>query len=459
MAQVAAEIGSLCERLEALSAELAVLVRDGSGADAAVGAAARDAMASAGRLSGVSTVISSVAFCRMEETNAAFDDGIRDAGWWAQVQAGLSGSETAACRRVARCLAAYPQIAEAFLAGSLRGFHLAAIDSIIPARFQGDARTRCEELVGSIQGELIDAAALCATEARFRRFCAAIRQRLDLDGPKPDVPDRSELRLSESSNGRWFLSGDLTADDGAICASILEGEMRRAHDEARNGGGGEVADDRPVAQSVRRSEALVRLLTRGAATDKAGRVGLFLHLDLRDLEFRGGTIPEHDKAHTEAGYDVSDDTLWGLLADADVIPTINLEGSPLSYGRTRRLAPDILRRILAMRDRNCAFPGCDSPAMWLDQHHIIGWIEGGETDPGNIRGTCRFHHHLRHDHNWVLDPPDPGHPAAPGDFRVTRPNGQAFDPTPRWRAEQTARQRRHDPYRQHVLQRLEALKE
>ena len=458
--QVADEIGLLCERLEALSGELAVLVRDGSGTDTAVGAAARDAMAAAGRLAGVSTVISAVAYCRMDETNASFDDGVRDTGFWAQRHGGFSASETALCRRITRCLADYPQIAEAFLAGDLRGHHLAAIDRIIPGRFAGSTRDTAVETISAVQGELIQAAVLCETDARYRRFCASIRDRLDIDGPQPRVSEDSEVRLAELGNGRWSLWGDLSADHGAVIASLLDDEIRRAHDNNRDNKDGNGADtrDERVPQCVRRAEVLRELLMRGAATNKAGRVGLFVHLDLADLEARGGVVPETPVARTEAGYDVSDDTLWALLADADVIPVVNLDGTPLSYGRTRRLAPDILRHILAHRDQTCGFPGCDSPPIWLDQHHVIGWIEGGVTDPTNIRGTCRFHHHLHHDHNWDLDPPDPDDPSAPGDYRVTRPDGSPFDPTPRWRARQTPRQHRHDPYRQHILQRLNTLK-
>jgi len=477
IAELSAEVLALSDRLEAVTGELARMVRDGSSTDAAHGAASRDVLVASGRLAQVSTVLSAVAFVRMEVTRACVDDGFLDEGRWAARHAGLSNSEVGLCRRISRCVARYPQIAEAFLTGEVRGYHLAAIDTIIPERFCAADRATAVELVTSIQGELLAAADTCETEREFRRFCAQVRRRLDCDGPAPppgSLSDRSELSLRPYSDGRWLLHGDLSPDDGALWATLLEDELRRTNDSTTlasnsigsdrsvgddsrpgdgdgDGDGDDDGDGEWVARSVRLADSARSLLLRGAATRRPGRIGLFVHLDLNDLIARGGTIADTPLAHTEAGYDISDDTLWALLADADVTPVITLDGSPLSFGRTRRLAPDILRRVLAHRDRTCCFPGCDTPAIWLDQHHTITWAEGGSTDPATIRGLCRAHHRLRHAHKWGLHPPDAEAPATSGNYVVTHPDGTAHDPTPRWR-----RRRRHDPYRTLTLRRLEA---
>jgi hypothetical protein len=72
----------------------------------------------------------------------------------------------------------------------------------------------------------------------------------------------------------------------------------------------------------------------GAGAKRPGRVGLFLHVDLNDLAAMGADVT----AHTEANLDISDDTLWALLAGAEVTPILTDTGTPLSYGRTRRLS-------------------------------------------------------------------------------------------------------------------------
>jgi hypothetical protein len=52
----------------------------------------------------------------------------------------------------------------------------------------------------------------------------------------------------------------------------------------------------------------------------------------------------------------------------------------LDLGRERRLITGPLRRALVLRDRGCAFPGCDRPPRWCDAHHITHWANGGPTN-------------------------------------------------------------------------------
>jgi hypothetical protein len=193
----------------------------------------------------------------------------------------------------------------------------------------------------------------------------------------------------------------------------------------------------------------MQLLLAGAGAHRPGRVRVFLHISLEDLEGRGAETPG-PIARTEANYDVSEDTLWALLADADVTPIITSGGTPLSYGRTRRLAPDMLRRAMAFRDRTCWVPGCDVAPCRHDLHHLKLWMNGGTTDPFNEKGGCRLHHHCVHDRGWqVIAPPD----GAPGDAIVIKPDGSIYDPTPLWR------QQRDQPLDDVARRRLAALRD
>jgi hypothetical protein len=191
------------------------------------------------------------------------------------------------------------------------------------------------------------------------------------------------------------------------------------------------------------ADALRSLLLDGAGAKRPGRVGLFLHMDLDDLAVMGGNVT----AHTEANLDISDATLWNLLAGADCTPIITDEGEPLSYGRTRRLAPDILRRALAVRDRSCWKPGCDRPPHMHQIHHMEWWENGGTTDGPNSKGSCSEDHHLVHDQGWDVQPD------GTGGVTIARPDGTELDPTPEWQR----RHRRRDPYRRRTLARLEEL--
>jgi len=77
-------------------------------------------------------------------------------------------------------------------------------------------------------------------------------------------------------------------------------------------------------------------------------------------------------------------------------------GQPLSVGRARRTIPAAMRRALSLRDRGCAYPGCDRPPEWTDAHHIRHWADGGETALSNLVLLCRLHHRRVHEEGWKL---------------------------------------------------------
>jgi hypothetical protein len=139
-----------------------------------------------------------------------------------------------------------------------------------------------------------------------------------------------------------------------------------------------------------------------------------------------------------------------MLAGADVTPIITQDGTPLSYGRTRRLAPHMLRMALAFRDNTCWMPGCDAGPGRHHIHHLRWWEHGGTTDPEGTKGGCSFDHHLVHDHGWEVVPPPDG---QPGKATVIKPDGTIYDPMPQWR------KRRQQPERDAVVTRLDALRD
>jgi len=450
VAAVAADIERHATALEALGVEFARLVRDGSD-DPRPGWSARDAAVAAGQLTHAAEVIGTVAHIQADITSCSHDDGVRDTTTWTARHTGISSSTAALQRRVARSIDRYPVLGAAFLDGRVRSHHLAAIDRVIPARWNFEARLHAIGVLTDIQTEIV-AVAEDSTQREFERFCQQLRDRFDTDGPQPaDGDDRSEIHLRQLPSGRWTLLGDLSDGDGAVLATLLaervSADIRAERDAPvddptdADGRVGGVRPDMPV----RMGAALVRLLLDGAAAKKPGRVGLYLHLDLTDLAVMGANVT----AHTEANLDITDATLWKLLAGADCTPIITDQGTPLSYGRTRRLAPDILRRALALRHRHCYFHHCDRPPHQQHKHHERWWEHDGLTDPPNLQGDCSEHHHLIHDHGWTITTDD----GDPDTVVITRPDGSVLDPAPRW---QRARQAR-DPYRTATLTRLDQL--
>ncbi len=91
-----------------------------------------------------------------------------------------------------------------------------------------------------------------------------------------------------------------------------------------------------------------------------------------------------------------------LACDADVLPVVfGANGEILDLGRTVRLFSKPQRKALWSRDRHCSYPGCDAPAAWADAHHLIHWVDGGDSDLANATLLCQRHHTLVHDKRLI----------------------------------------------------------
>jgi hypothetical protein len=103
------------------------------------------------------------------------------------------------------------------------------------------------------------------------------------------------------------------------------------------------------------------------------------------------------------GSQLSPVTARRLACDAGIIPAVlGTAGQVLDVGRQSRLATGALRRALVLRDRGCAFPGCDRPPRWTDAHHIVHWSNGGPTELPNLVLLCGHHHRLIHHSEWQV---------------------------------------------------------
>ena len=76
---------------------------------------------------------------------------------------------------------------------------------------------------------------------------------------------------------------------------------------------------------------------------------------------------------------------------------LSAESIPLDVGRTRRVFTPAQRRAVILRDRACAWNGCDVPAAFCEIHHIRWWDrDRGPTDLANGVLLCSHHHHVVH---------------------------------------------------------------
>ena len=102
---------------------------------------------------------------------------------------------------------------------------------------------------------------------------------------------------------------------------------------------------------------------------------------------------------------------------------------PLDAGQTDQI-PAHLRRLVALRDQTCQFPGgCGQPAAGCEPHHVVHRADGGRTSLAGLKNYCWWHHHVvLHQMGWVLTV----HPD--GTSQVRSPGGKiirSHSPPPR----------------------------
>ncbi|MET8280344.1 DUF222 domain-containing protein [Micromonospora sp. NPDC005174] len=225
---------------------------------------------------------------------------------------------------------------------------------------------------------------------------AAAKAALDADARRADR-DR-HLTLSAQTDGRLRLTGILDAETAGV--------LRAAIDPLSAPSGPD--DQRSPGQ--RRHDALADLcrltLRTGDLPEHGGDPAQIVITTSYDALARGlsaGTL--------DAGFTVTPQTVRRLACDAAILPAV-LGGTSqtLDVGRQRRLITGPLRRALVLRDRGCAFPGCDRPPRWCDAHHIRHWTDGGPTSLANAVLLCAHHHRHVHHSEWTVHLGNDGHP-------------------------------------------------
>ena len=106
---------------------------------------------------------------------------------------------------------------------------------------------------------------------------------------------------------------------------------------------------------------------------------------------------------TADGTELPPDAIRRLACDAEVIPAVlGSQGEVLDVGRLRRLVTPAIWAALVIRDRHCTFPGCTRPPLMCHAHHILHWINGGETKLDNLALLCGHHHRVIHHSPWEI---------------------------------------------------------
>ena len=310
-----------------------------------------------------------------------------------------------------------PRTAAAFAEGEVGSEHVRVIASAMDAI--GTAPD-------ASPADLVDAEALLAEQARtlspagVEKLGRRIHAHLDPDGVAPVDPPAPEDELTIGTRQGALAMGVRVHDraDQEMVREVLD----------RLSGPAGPDDERPVGQ--RRAEALLDIIAT------AGGVGGIADPGPGDDGADGaadgapdpGATPEPDAAAPGPARPLVTVTVnfeWlalqvghGLLdtdrtvsitearrlaCDAGIVPVVlGSRGQPLDVGRLSYVVPDGMRRALNTRDRGCTFPGCSRRPRRCHAHHVIHWVDGGDTALETLTLLCRYHHHLIHHGDWQV---------------------------------------------------------
>ncbi|MEV1109348.1 DUF222 domain-containing protein [Micromonospora sp. NPDC049751] len=242
-------------------------------------------------------------------------------------------------------------------------------------------RKLATRILDHVAPEVADAAAKAALDAEARR---ATRDR--------------HLTLSELTDGRLRLSGTLDAETAGLLRAALDPLTAPSGQD----------DHRSPGQ--RRHDALGDLCRLALRTKELPEHGGEPTQLVVTTSF-DGLVRQLGAGTLDAGFGLTPETVRRLACDAAILPAVlGSAGQPLDVGRQRRLVTGPLRRALILRDRGCAFPGCDRPPRWCDAHHIRHWADGGNTSLANAVLLCGHHHRHLHHGEWAVQLGGDGHP-------------------------------------------------
>ena len=401
-------------------------VRAWSGQDARAGLALQDAQTRAGWVTGLQQLADAVAVAGLMAV-AAFDaggdgqvlHGAASTQAWIRGACRVTGAEASERVRIARASAGLLGEAVAKVgAGSLTYDHLRAVEKSV-RHIRHDQQPAAVTVLTDLAeiGSVTDV----RTAGKHLQYV------LDPDGSLADSCgqfDRRYLTLAPLLDGMTAVDGLLDAEAAALLTTALAPFLVPA----------DADDTRTAAQ--RRADGLVQIIASAA--------------DHALLPIVGGERP-HLQVIVDPGASPGSATLPpGRLAQAPGGPAflhpvgvariacdaqltallLDEHGVVVDLGRTRRLFSPQQRRLLAVRDSRCRFPGCDRPPAHTDAHHVVSWLDGGPTDLANALLLCRHHHRAVHEGGWVLHITDPDR-GTHGPIEITNPTQQHITSHPR----------------------------
>ncbi|SDM26488.1 protein of unknown function [Allokutzneria albata] len=299
----------------------------------------------------------------------------------------LEPAEAQRRTRLVHELPKLPATRERMYAGEISGRHALVISDAVK-RIPSERREEAEQYLARVAPTMHPRDLMLAGKY--------LRSVLDPDGTFRDEQEavaRRELRMASDQDGSLHVKGVFPLIAGQKMKAVLDALAKpRTVDGEKD----------PRTAGQRYADAFEEVIDLAMATGDLPETGgrrptVVVTMDFERLLAMLGS------GSTATGDRVSAGLVRQMCCEAGILPTVLGGGSePLDLGRERRTASVAQRKALAVRDKGCAFPGCDRPPGWTEAHHVWHWIDGGPTDLGNLVLLCVYHHHVMHAEEWRI---------------------------------------------------------
>jgi hypothetical protein len=339
-------------------------------------------------------------------TQAPEHDGLKTMRSWLRGHARLSPAAAAQVVRNGRVLEHLPAVAVGCSEGVISSEQVSVVSPVAKPENVHAAADQGVDL-REVDAVLAETAAT-RQHVQLGRVVHHYLSRLDPDGIEPDPTEGRSLSLAKHSDGS--LSGHFQVD--AVGGEKVQAALESFVQADRPAG-----DLRTRAQQL--GDALVQLADNALASGglpilRTVKPHVIVTINVDDL---AGPTAGPGAAGTGFGATISAARARWLACDGNVTRVIiGPEAQPLDMGRTKRVVPPHLRRAVEVRDGHCVFTGCQAPSYWCDVHHLLHWIDDGETSLENSALLCERHHTKVHHGFRVERQPD-------GRWRTWRPDG------------------------------------
>lgn len=283
--------------------------------------------------------------------------GIRSVEHFLELKTGLDRHTVTKIAKVARRISDLPELMESLHQGRVTLDQAAVVAQHTPASHSGDVADFAQYV----------------TVSQLRRGLSGYFHQTSPDSAPQEKHSETQMQMT-MTNDRFRLSFN-TSDLAA--GALVENAIREAKDALFTQGNTEATLADGLVEAANRS--------LGTVTEPAriNRYQVLVHLDTEDSSWlhKAGALPSHiAKRYT---------------CEGQLIPVWKSQGKPVAVGRTQRIVPDRVRRLIEDRDKGCRFPGCHSSGH-LEIHHQQHWRDGGVTDPSNLLSLCNYHHDEHH---------------------------------------------------------------